>query len=467
MKKTAMIVILCLLALVCVNQASVAADLKETGDKLWRFVSGKNAKDQKDVKDLLDKWLSAQNTGNFSVYEPCYASRFQGVRRTGNFTLRLDRAGWMKDRGRMFKKPMTVQMDKVVIVLTPPSAVVKFEQTWASGKYKDVGPKEMVVVLENGAWKISREELLQSNVLAGRKGKVYGAAEGERFFFTRGGGEALHVILDEKPDQQGGGSSLALENGDVVSPSLRVSKYSSFRFFDQDGQTCTGSIGRTEVMSLATPHFGTTQKWGSGSMAPEEVAREKWDLGRLVLAGHVEKSDCGDRDIQWAQPLQYKGVVVSGKGSDPMEDKGLKLFRGLASYAAVQKRFEQETGSRTPWDDVPNEHPRISIYAPPSNPRNQVVSVFMMSGMGCGGDFTGQLWALWRVEPDGTWSEISFESADHAFSLVPVNAMDSNGSGGLEWTAREGMSKTHFLRLDGVFLVPEKTMEIPFYDCPC
>ena len=118
-------------------------------------------------------------------------------------------------------------------------------------------------------------------------------------------------------------------------------------------------------------------------------------------------------------------------------------------------------------DASANEKPVVEVFSPSANPKLKVVSVFFTRGMGCGGDFTGQLWQLWRIEADGKWSEVAFESADHAFSLTPSVAVDSGGSGGLEWVAGEGMSKTHFLRLDGEFLVPEKTLEIPFYDCPC
>ena len=92
----------CLIALLFLSgiQMAAAADLKETGGKLWRIVSGKNAKDEKDVRSLLDAWLQAQNTGSFTSYQSCYASRFQGVRRTGNRTLAFDRAGWMNDTGK-------------------------------------------------------------------------------------------------------------------------------------------------------------------------------------------------------------------------------------------------------------------------------------------------------------------------------------------------------------------------------
>ncbi len=119
------IVAACMTALLLLSgpQASSAADLKEAGGKLWRIVSGKNARDQKDVTDLLEKWLAAQNSGNFGVYESCYAARFQGVRRTG--TSRCASTGPVAaGPGRMFKKPMTVQMDGVEIVLKPSSAVV-------------------------------------------------------------------------------------------------------------------------------------------------------------------------------------------------------------------------------------------------------------------------------------------------------------------------------------------------------
>src|SRR5262249_27020631 len=55
-----------------------------------------------EVRALVDAWLAAQNRGDFAAYEKLYAQKFTGVRRSGTRTVSLDRAGWMRDRKRMF-----------------------------------------------------------------------------------------------------------------------------------------------------------------------------------------------------------------------------------------------------------------------------------------------------------------------------------------------------------------------------
>src|SRR5690349_10149110 len=68
-----------------------------------------------EARSLLDVWLKAQNEGDFDTYQIVYAQRFTGVRRSGPRTVRLDRAGWLKDRKRMFGKPMAVSISGLTI----------------------------------------------------------------------------------------------------------------------------------------------------------------------------------------------------------------------------------------------------------------------------------------------------------------------------------------------------------------
>ena len=66
-------------------------------------------KDEAEARALLDAWLAAQNQGRFDAYEKLYDASFEGIRRTGDKTVTLDRAKWMKDRKRMFGKKLHVE----------------------------------------------------------------------------------------------------------------------------------------------------------------------------------------------------------------------------------------------------------------------------------------------------------------------------------------------------------------------
>src|SRR5215470_10154804 len=98
-----------------------------------------------DARAVVEKWLAAQNAGDFAAYEKLFAARFTGIRRSGPRTVRFNRAGWMKDRARMFKKPMTVAISDLKVRAAGASAVASFTQTFAQGSYKDAGPKQLVV----------------------------------------------------------------------------------------------------------------------------------------------------------------------------------------------------------------------------------------------------------------------------------------------------------------------------------
>src|SRR5262249_30421029 len=59
-------------------------------------------------------------------------------------------------------KTMTVRADDVKLSARGDGLHVTFRQTFETGRYKDSGDKELVLVRENDALKIAREEMLQS-----------------------------------------------------------------------------------------------------------------------------------------------------------------------------------------------------------------------------------------------------------------------------------------------------------------
>lgn len=461
---------------------SAAADLKETGGKLWQIVSGKNAKDEKEVRTLLDTWLQAQNTGNFTTYQSCYASRFQGIRRTGNRTIAFDRAGWMNDRGKMFKKPMTVQMDKVELRINPNTIIVRFEQTWASGSYKDTGPKELFLVKEGANWKIAREELLQSNVLAGAEKaseQKAASAGGVYFNFVRESGPGvLHVIMSDPGDENLPSDNLILEGGDAVRQ-IGIGKGPmddlligdavgpvKFRFFTEKGEACEATLEQTELVSLETPHFSVRDNLMRGEITKEEYASSSWTNGNKVVAFHVAEEACRNQDIRWAQPASSKGAAAIRETTDEATFRtAVRKFRELGSYTDVQNRYKKETGAQDRWDDRVSQS-NVEVWSSGGNPNEKMVSLLVIEGSGCGG-FAGHLWALWRVDAAGKWTSINLGANGQEFSLSPWFALDVNGDGRLEWVVEQFPNKYYFLRMEGNSLTIYKDLEIPFHDCPC
>jgi hypothetical protein len=125
-----------------------------------------------DALALLERWLDAQNRGDFAAYQQLYATSFEGIRRSGARVTKLDRAGWLKDRERMFQKKMTVTAADRNVEAYGSGHRVTFTQTWSSGSYKDTGTKELILLEEGGELRIFREELLESVKDLGIKGQA-------------------------------------------------------------------------------------------------------------------------------------------------------------------------------------------------------------------------------------------------------------------------------------------------------
>lgn len=101
---------------------------------------------QANVEKLVAQWLAAQNTCDFDACSKIYAERMTGIKRVGTRETKSNHADWLADRQRMFSKLMKIESAGQTVRTSPTSAVVGFEQTWASGNFKNAGPKQLIVV---------------------------------------------------------------------------------------------------------------------------------------------------------------------------------------------------------------------------------------------------------------------------------------------------------------------------------
>ena len=65
---------------------------------------------------LVRAWLNAQNQGDFAAYSGLYAERMTGIKRSGPRMRQFNRASWLQDRERMFKKAMQVSVDDLSVI---------------------------------------------------------------------------------------------------------------------------------------------------------------------------------------------------------------------------------------------------------------------------------------------------------------------------------------------------------------
>lgn len=114
---------------------------------------------------LLAQWLKAQNEGDFAAYERSYAPELVGIKRAGTRETSFDREGWLKDRKRMFGEKMNVSAENVRVDVETIPATIDFVQTWQSGTFEDVGRKRLTLRRVGDAWRVEREEMLESKLI--------------------------------------------------------------------------------------------------------------------------------------------------------------------------------------------------------------------------------------------------------------------------------------------------------------
>lgn len=437
---------------------------------------GATRTDEAAVRALVDAWLEAQNSGEFARYESLYAPRFEGVRRSGAQTARLDRARWMKERAAMFERKMTVTAKDVAIQTTSDGAIASFVQTWASGAYRDEGPKRMVFTTVDGKLRIAREEMLSSMVLSSS------SLDPESFAF------ALHLptphlVLDTSPKKEwtkGDPTVVSLENPvvtrkdtDAGSLPSKLAAWSGKKveLFGSSGVVCEGTVGKLSVVARVIPHFGTMNEWTSsgdyaGQPKPpiDEVARQAWDLasgldesGR-ALVGEVrpEKGDC--KGALWGRVVQAdKPVVVAGTPADAAtKQQALAELRKTKAYAALQKRYESEKEPAGPvrWEDFePNL--KVLIF---DHPKAKIVTLSLRAGAGCA-TFGGTLSSVWE-QKGGKLVAIADPSGEE---LAPLSAGDVDGDGKIDLV----LDQQGLIRWKGGQLGAVRKLAVPMLDCGC
>jgi hypothetical protein len=430
------------------------------------------ATSEAEVRAVMTAWLDAQNKGAFASYEPLYAARFEGVRRSGTQTKRLDRARWMKERAAMFKQPMTVAAKDMVVVKSHEGADVRFVQTWTSGSYRDEGPKHIVLVREGSALKIAREEMLRSQVANAA------SVAAERFAFAVHLPGAHLVLEDEAKDEWATGAPSTVSLGDPVvtrravdaaklPPDLAAWAGKKVELFGASGPVCEGTASTLFIAGRVFPHFGTKSYWsGTGDSAGEPkppadvVAREAWDLsrgGRLLVAEVKPASgDCKGalwgRESAPAKPVLAEGVPADAK----TEALALAELRKTKAWAATQTDYQAQKEPQDPakWDAFESK-PVARVFPHPSG--TTLVTLSIVSGSGCG-TFGATLSGAWELK-NGALTALKDASGD---DLVPLSAGDVDGDGKLELVVPEGL-----LRLKGAKYETANKLHVPFLDCGC
>ncbi|MEY2982131.1 MAG: hypothetical protein RL562_2358 [Planctomycetota bacterium] len=432
------------------------------------------------VQALLDRWVQAQNEGDFEGYAMLYAERFQGIKRSGRREKAFARKGWIADRKRMFGKAMKVDARDVAIATGVGAATVTFTQEWQSGSYRDVGPKQLVVVREGTELRIAREEMLASEVIGA---DPVGRLDPADFAFVSHE-DAPYVLLARGKAGMRARGRLKLHSADsYASASRRVLEADvaadwkpwlgrAVTLYGVRGKQCHGQVVQLVHLARVEPHFGTRQSWtgemGSEPMTQPQIADDVWDLGQggLFLAGRVvpaQGSDC--RGVFWARADDRAAVTQLAEATpDPQLLRlGLPALRKLRGWSVVQKEYAEMVPLPRPehWDRFEEAQPRVVTFRTADGRR--LLWMHAVAGSGCG-DFFGEFWALWEVQGEGENARLRLLSDDRdpGRAVPPRAAVDLDGDGKLELIGPDAV-----LQPAGPTWRPGTSAEVPSMDCPC
>lgn len=173
-----------------------------------------------EVQKLIDAWLAAQNGGVFEDYRALYAPSMTGILRAGDKERKLDYAGWMKSRKRMFKGGFTVKIEDMKLRRKAARAEARFVQVFRtnSGRFSDRGPKKLVIIATPDGLRIDYEEMLESTLTTGARplgkgtvSEVPGAVEEQYGTLVWGRGQRLgdertaHILVLDGGEDEGEG----------------------------------------------------------------------------------------------------------------------------------------------------------------------------------------------------------------------------------------------------------------------
>lgn len=433
--------------------------------------------DSAKVEALVKDWVKAQNDGDFAAYKASYADKFYGIKRVGPKTYKYDLDGWIKDRSRMFQKKMEVIAADIDIQPSSTTAVVKFTQTWASGTYKDVGPKQLIVVKQGGALKISSEEMLSSKIQDGQEqAKPYPATQLGLVKMTD---KHTALVLDsEASGDLGKGRATSISRGASSYKAADMGKVAAQHkdligkliiFEGDDGQVCQGKVTSLAVLAEATPHFGNRQHWddlagmGDGRVYSDaEVAQDIYELADGQGTSLVALTEASPEDCKLAAWGHLDGSKFTRYELEYAPDKGLvemamDAFKTVPGYKEIQKDWMREEGAKGEWYDADGGG-GLQVTAIRGDDKTYMVAR-AQAGTGCG-DFYGQFWAMWEVT-DGGFVLMSDPKVPGELNRI-VGAADVNGDGKVEFVTEDKV-----IGPVGPVHRMISNAEVPYFDCPC
>lgn len=120
---------------------------------VYRNLTFKQGKEETEtgIGEMIDGWLKAWSEKNIKAYGDYYARSFRSQG--------MNRREWLKHKKRLNKKYayIKVEADNIKLRKGQKRSTATFLQTYQSPGYRAVGNKKLILLQENGRWKIFRE----------------------------------------------------------------------------------------------------------------------------------------------------------------------------------------------------------------------------------------------------------------------------------------------------------------------
>jgi hypothetical protein len=427
-------------------------------------VPGTAKQDAAEIDALVQAWLAAQNQGKLDAYQVLYAQKFQGIRRSGPRVRRFDRAGWLADRERMFRKPMSVALDDRKISAVGAAWNLVATQSWSSGSYKDKGNKRFLLVREGGRLVIAQEEMLASTI-----DRPPRALDGECLLVYQGDpvvtDAADDTWADRRPLRLDGFSARSGVDVKALPDEIRRWRGRDLVLLDPAGHRCDAKVKGFAIVSGADWHFGTIQNWQEGHVSKAAMAEQIWKEGahRLVLT--LERAAGGEGKVcdgavlavvaSKAPARVYPFVSLAGT---PPENLVLK---------ATRKRLLDSVKGQV--EELDGEEFHLVAFEDDARTRGIVFSHhYPHECTPVSGSASGAY--LWRFDDKakGRLSLLTTLEADEAIPSTPHFAVDLDGDGVLEIVYAGAYSHVAgLLQRSGDGYQVVRSVEVPFYDCGC
>jgi outer membrane protein TolC len=138
-----------------VTEHAVSSTVTEKSASVSREQSATKSIPERDVRNLVNKWLTSWQSGDMKIYRACYASDFRSKGKDLN--------AWISHKSRVHQKnkKISIRIESLRISTDAKASTAEaiFTQYYSSSILKEAAKKKLMLRKVNGEWKIYKETI--------------------------------------------------------------------------------------------------------------------------------------------------------------------------------------------------------------------------------------------------------------------------------------------------------------------